>query len=93
MAPHAALRIDVAEQRRLGFDVRVVEDISARHMQLALRGWKDTVRGMGGTKPSPDEAAAIVHEAELWTRRIRLMHSGAIRLVRWHALGAIHAKA
>ena len=78
---------------RLGFDVRVVEDISARHMQLALRGWKDLVRGMGGAKPSPAEAAAIVHEAELWTRRIRLMHSGVIRLVRWHALGAIHAKA
>lgn len=78
---------------RLGFDVRVVEDISARHMQLALRGWKDLVRGMGGAKPSPAEAAAIVHEAELWTRRIRLMHSGVIRLVRWHVLGAIHAKA
>ena len=77
---------------RLGFDVRVVEDISARHMQLALRGWKDLVRGMGGAKPSPPEAAAIVHEAELWTRRIRLMHSGAIRLVRWHVLGAVHAK-
>lgn len=78
---------------RLGFDVRVVEDISARHMQLALRGWKDLVRGIGGSKPSPAEAAAIVHEAELWTRRIRLMHGGTIRLVRWHALGAIHAKA
>ena len=77
---------------RLGFDVRVVEDISARHMQLALRGWKDLVRSMGGTKPSPAEAAAIVHEAELWTRRIRLMHNGVIRLVRWHALGGIHAK-
>ena len=77
---------------RLGFDVRVVEDISARHMQLCLRGWKDLVRGMGGTKPSPAEASAIVHEAELWTRRIRLIHSGVIRLVRWHVLGAVHAK-
>ncbi len=78
---------------RLGFDVRVVEDISARHMQLALLGWKDLVRGMGGAKPAPAEATAIVHEAELWTRRIRLMHGGVIRLVRWHALGAIYAKA
>ena len=78
---------------RLGFDVRVVEDISARHMQLALRGWKDLVRGMGGARPSPVEAAAIVAEAEMWTRRIRLMHSGVIRLVRWHALGGLHAKA
>jgi hypothetical protein len=78
---------------RLGFDVRVVEDISARHMQLALRGWKDLVRNMGGAKPTPAEAAAIVHEAELWTRRIRLMHGGMIRLVRWHALGGIHAQA
>jgi hypothetical protein len=78
---------------RLGFDVRVVEDISARHMQLALRGWKGMVHGMGGVRPFPAEAAALVHEAELWTRRIRLMHDGVIRLVRWHALGAVHAKA
>ena len=70
---------------RLGFDVRVTEDISARQMKLAVLGWKALLRGMSG-KPSHDRAAAIVTEAELWTRRIRLMHQGQIRLLRWHAI-------
>lgn len=72
---------------RLGFDVRVVEDISARHMRLAVLGWRHLVRQMARARPAPDRAAAVVAQAELWTRRIRLMHAGRIRLMRWHAIG------
>lgn len=72
---------------RLGFDVRVVEDISARHMRLAVLGWRHLVRLLARERPPPDRAAAVVAEAELWTRRIRLMHAGRIRLMRWHAIG------
>ena len=71
---------------RLGFDVRVVEDISARHMGQALLGWRHLVRLMARERPTPERAAAVVAEAELWTRRIRLMHGGQIRLMRWHAI-------
>jgi hypothetical protein len=28
----------------------------------------------------------MVAEAERWTRRLRLMHAGRIRLARWHAI-------
>ncbi|MCC6717144.1 MAG: hypothetical protein IT555_04610 [Acetobacteraceae bacterium] len=72
---------------RLGFDVRVVEDISARHMRLAVLGWRHFVRLMARERPDHERAAAVVEQAELWTRRIRLMHSGRIRLMRWHAIG------
>jgi hypothetical protein len=72
---------------RLGFDVRVVEDVSARHMHLAVLGWKQLLHALAGLRPSPQYAELIVSEAELWTRRIRLMHAGHIRLVRWHAMG------
>lgn len=71
---------------RLGYDIRVEEDISARHMKLAVLGWKSVLRAMKGQKPDRARAAAIVHEAEMWTRRIRLMHDGRIRLMRWHAI-------
>jgi cyclopropane fatty-acyl-phospholipid synthase-like methyltransferase len=71
---------------RLGFDVRVAEDISLRHMQQALRGWRRAVHGMQANKPSPDLARVFVREAELWLRRISLMREHRIRLVRWHAL-------
>ncbi|HEX3349778.1 MAG TPA: hypothetical protein VHS58_16935 [Acetobacteraceae bacterium] len=72
---------------RLGFDVRLVEDVSARHIRAALRGWQNIVAELKAARPESAEAAALVAEAELWTRRISLIHSGRIRLMRWHAIG------
>jgi hypothetical protein len=71
---------------RLGFDVRVTEDISLRHMQQALRGWHTVIRGMAAQKPSPAMATLVVREAELWLRRLSLMRARRIRMVRWHAI-------
>lgn len=71
---------------RLGFDVRVTEDISLRHMQQALSGWHGVIRGMSAKRPSPAMARIVVREAELWLRRLSLMRAHRIRLVRWHAI-------
>jgi hypothetical protein len=71
---------------RLGFDVRVTEDISLRHMQQALRGWHDVLRGMREHKPNHATAKVLVAEAELWLRRISLIRAKQIRLVRWDAI-------
>ncbi len=71
---------------RLGFEVRVVEDISERHTMQALRGWRTAVRALRTDKPAPARAALLVQEAELWLLRIRLIRSGQLRLVRWHAI-------
>ena len=70
----------------LGFDVRVTEDISARHMRLAAQGWQRIVREAAVARPDHERAAALVAEAEVWMRRLRLMHSGQIRFVRWDAI-------
>jgi hypothetical protein len=72
---------------RLGFDVRVAEDISERHIHQALLGWRTTVRGMENVRPSRREAMRHVEEAELWMLRLRLFQMGWLRLVRWHAIG------
>ncbi len=73
--------------QRLGFDVRVVEDLSDRHVTQTLTGWRDAVRGMGaGPRPAAHDAAAFVAEAELWLLRMRLMRRLGMRLVRWHAI-------
>ena len=40
-------------------------------------------------KPNRREAAQLIREAELWLLRIRLFRSHALRLVRWHAIGAM----
>ncbi len=71
---------------QLGFEIRVTEDISARHIRHAVDGWKRLVRELGGERPPPLRAAALVAEAEVWLRRIALLRSGQIRLMRWHAI-------
>jgi cyclopropane fatty-acyl-phospholipid synthase-like methyltransferase len=74
---------------RLHFDVRVVEDVSDRHVSEILAGWRAAVKGMArGPKPDMAIAAAFVNEAELWLLRIRLMRRFGFRLVRWHAVGS-----
>lgn len=72
---------------RLGFDVRIVEDLSRRHIQQSVAGWREAVRGMEQAKPTHREAAQLIREAELWLLRIRLFRNRTLRLVRWHAIG------
>jgi phosphoethanolamine N-methyltransferase len=72
---------------QLGFDVRVTEDLSARHMRLAVQGWNHALRLLTERRPDALHAAALVAEAEVWMRRMRLMHAGQLRLVRWDAIG------
>jgi cyclopropane fatty-acyl-phospholipid synthase-like methyltransferase len=71
---------------RLGFDVRVTEDVSARHMRQAVSGWRAALRRLEAARPDASHAAALVAEAELWLRRIRLMRAGRLRMVRWFAI-------
>ncbi len=70
------------------FDVRVVEDMSERHVSQTLEGWRAAVKAMeAGPRPAPAAAAAFVKEAELWLLRLRLMRRLDLKLIRWHALG------
>jgi SAM-dependent methyltransferase len=71
---------------QLGFDVRIVEDVSQRHMHEAIEGWSHAVQTIEGALPSPHQLSLIVSEAELWLARLRLMRTGRLRLVRWHAI-------
>lgn len=71
---------------RLGFEIRAVEDLSPRQIKLALLGWKRLVRELAEARPEQANADLVVAEAELWLHRIRLMHEGGIRLLRWHAV-------
>jgi hypothetical protein len=71
----------------LGFDMRVVENISHRHSLQALIGWRAAVQEMHRQqRPPPAHAALVVAEAELWFRRLDLIRAGKLRLLRWHAI-------
>jgi SAM-dependent methyltransferase len=71
---------------RLGFDVRIVEDVSRREMEEAVQGWQRAVKGWAQMHPSLRQVTVVVREAELWLARFRLMRAGRLRLVRWHAM-------
>lgn len=72
---------------RVGFDVRIAEDISQRHMENALLGWRVMLRGLDNRTPSRAEATHLVREAELWLLRRRLIRDGRLCMMRWHAIG------
>jgi hypothetical protein len=74
---------------RLGFDVRVAEDISARHAAQALQGWQTAVAALRDHPPDARSAVPLVAEAELWLLRLRLIRNGKLRMVRWHAIGRV----
>jgi hypothetical protein len=72
-----------------GFDVRVVEDLSDKHVAATLSGWRAAVKSMAdGPRPEPAAAGIFVTEAELWLLRVRLMRRFGFRLLRWHAIAA-----
>jgi SAM-dependent methyltransferase len=71
---------------QLGFDVRIVEDMSDRQMRQAIQQWGVALKIIQGPHPPLRQAALVVREAELWWARCRLMRSGRLRLVRWQAI-------
>ncbi|HEY4042278.1 MAG TPA: class I SAM-dependent methyltransferase [Rhodopila sp.] len=71
---------------RVGLDVRIAEDISARHLQQAMLGWRLLLRDLQAEKPTRQQAVRLVEEAELWLLRCRLIREGRLRMMRWHAI-------
>jgi hypothetical protein len=69
-----------------GFDIRVGEDVTARHMRLAVTGWRRMVRDLRRERPPPHRAAALMEEAEFWLHRERLLRGGQLRVMRWLAI-------
>ena len=72
---------------RLGFEVRIVEDISHRHVQQAMFSWRQVVGGLEQIRPTARQAGPLVGEAELWLLQLRLFRDQKLRRTRWHAIG------
>jgi 2-polyprenyl-3-methyl-5-hydroxy-6-metoxy-1,4-benzoquinol methylase len=77
---------------RVGFDVRVAEDVSDRHIENALIGWRVAVRELRRSKPPPLLAAHLVAEAEIWLLRVKLLRQQRLRMMRWHAINTAAAR-
>lgn len=71
---------------RLGFDVRIEEDITHRHTEQAMIGWRVLLSQLREKRPDRDMANSLMREAELWLLRRRLLKEGRLRMMRWHAI-------
>jgi cyclopropane fatty-acyl-phospholipid synthase-like methyltransferase len=70
----------------LGFDIRVVEDISKAYQSLIVSGWARMIEEVNLKNMARNHKMTIIDEAELWTFRIAALQSGALRVYRVIAL-------
>ncbi len=71
---------------KLGYDLRVAEDMTDRHCQLIRDGWRHLVESMAPGSVTPELMRLIVREAEVWGRREALLRRGDIRHYRFFAI-------
>lgn len=76
-----------------GLALRVNEDQSQSQIELITRAWKGVDQVAARLMENPDErhlVKTLLHEAELWARRVAMLQSGKLKLVRM--LGAKREK-
>ena len=72
--------------KHLGFDIRVVEDITKGARQRIFKGWKKFIDTHEPGSIADELAPSLVDEAEHWARRVTALDSGNIRVYRIYAL-------
>jgi cyclopropane fatty-acyl-phospholipid synthase-like methyltransferase len=70
----------------LGFDIRVVEDVTAQYRAMIIAGWARLLKEVKLKGMARSHLRTIVNEAELWALRHAALQSGALRVYRLHAL-------
>lgn len=74
---------------RLGFDVQIVEDWSARYRDATVGGWSSFVADVPRDVLSRPFVDGMMHEAEYWLTRMRALSSRRVKLIRIHAVKVI----
>ena len=69
-------------------DLRVVQDVSPDYRKMVMRGFATLMGGLKKKHLKEDRelGVALMREAEIWMRRLALMDSGVLKIVRFHAL-------
>jgi ubiquinone/menaquinone biosynthesis C-methylase UbiE len=71
---------------KLGFDIRITEETTARYRSLILQGWAQLLHHADLRGMPRKHVAAIINEAESWMYTIAALDSGALKLFRLYAL-------
>jgi cyclopropane fatty-acyl-phospholipid synthase-like methyltransferase len=70
----------------LGFDIRVVEDITLQYRRMIVAGWMRLIKEVDLRTMARSHLRTVVNEAELWALRIAALESGALHVYRLHAI-------
>lgn len=70
----------------LQLDIRISEDITPRITGMITRAWHAFMENARKTSELHADGDLVIDEAELWTRRLRALEEGTLRVYRFHAL-------
>lgn len=70
----------------LKLDVRINEDITEETRALITQAWGSYMAGVNRSDLDNESISAMVEEAELWTRRVKLLESNDLKVYRIHAI-------
>ncbi len=70
----------------LGFDIRVVEDVTLGYRAMIVAGWVRLLAEFDLRAMARSHLRTVLDEAELWTLRGAALRSGALHVYRLHAL-------
>ena len=75
----------IAELRALRLDLRVTEDYSKSFRDLIVRRLEQLVTKNELVASDPAQAEQLLHEVELWGRRVKALDSGDVQVYRFYA--------
>jgi SAM-dependent methyltransferase len=71
----------------LKIEIRIAEDMTNDFRRLVTQGWAKLIELLGaGSSLAPEEAQALMREAELWRTRIGLLDSGTLQIARFFGI-------
>ena len=70
----------------LGFDIRVVVDVTALYRSMIIAGWARMLKEVDLKAMARNHLITVINEAELWMLRIAALQSGALHVYRVHAI-------
>ncbi len=70
----------------LGFDIRVVVDVTALYRSMIIAGWASMLKEIDLKAMARNHLITVINEAELWMLRIAALQSGALHVYRVHAI-------
>jgi ubiquinone/menaquinone biosynthesis C-methylase UbiE len=70
----------------LKLDVRINEDITKETRGLITQAWGTYMAGVNRSDLDNESVSAMVEEAELWARRVKVMESNDLKVCRFYAI-------